>query len=131
MLFACKTKCDIRRPIKISLPPSRLIIRTNRISGVFMVIIAVMVMAFAPLDYVQAEDDLATVSRIMEQNSAHFKSFFSHEQSTAIRNIMGVARAVYLSPEVTTAGLLVGLEKGEGCCSDGTVKSGVILYLCP
>ncbi len=114
MLFANKTKCDPRRSIKRSLTCSRLINPIDRISGICIVAIAFMVLALAPLKSVQAEDDLSTVSSMMEQNSAHFESFFSHKQSTAIRNIMGVARAVYLSPEVTTAGFLVGLEKGKG-----------------
>ena len=61
-----------------------------------------------------AEDDLQTAINMVEKNGAHLKSFFSHSQAEAIRNIIGAARAVYFAPEVTAAGLLVGLEKGKG-----------------
>jgi SH3 domain-containing YSC84-like protein 1 len=114
MSFFVKSKRRLQRSIKKFLVLKRRKQPGNTIPGVFMAIIACVVVTLAPLEKVQAAEDLATVSKILEQNSAHFKSFFSHEQSAAIRNIMGVARAVYLSPEVTTAGFLVGLEKGKG-----------------
>jgi lipid-binding SYLF domain-containing protein len=62
----------------------------------------------------QAEDNLQTVIEMMKKNSAHLKSFFSHKQAEAIRNVIGAARAVYFAPEVTKGGFLVGLEKGKG-----------------
>ncbi len=62
----------------------------------------------------KAEDNLQTAIKMMKKNAAHLKSFFSHKQAEAIRNIIGAARAVYFAPEVTKGGFLVGLEKGKG-----------------
>lgn len=62
----------------------------------------------------RAEDDLQTAIEMMKKNAAHLKSFFSHKQAEAIRNIIGASRAVYFAPEVTEGGLLVGLAKGQG-----------------
>jgi len=62
----------------------------------------------------KAEDNLQTTIEMMKKNAAHMKSFFSHKQAEAIRNIIGAARAVYFAPEVTEGGFLVGLAKGQG-----------------
>ena len=62
----------------------------------------------------KAEENLQTAIEMMKKNAAHLKSFFSHSQAEAIRNIIGAARAVYFAPEVTKGGFLVGLEKGKG-----------------
>jgi lipid-binding SYLF domain-containing protein len=77
-------------------------------------LIGCMIFSITMPDVCQAKDDLQTVIAMMEKNAAHLKKFFSHGQAEAIRNIVGAARAVYLAPKVTSGGVLVSMEKGNG-----------------
>ena len=86
----------------------------NLIRWMSIALISCMIFTVAMSQSVKAEDNLQTIIEMMKKNSAHLKSFFSHSQAEAIRNILGAARAVYFAPEVTKGGFLVGLEKGKG-----------------
>ena len=84
------------------------------IRWVSIVLISCMIFTVTMPQSSKAEDNMQTVIEMMKKNSAHLKSFFSHKQAEAIRNVIGAARAVYFAPEVTKGGFLVGLEKGNG-----------------
>jgi lipid-binding SYLF domain-containing protein len=84
------------------------------IRWVSIVLISFMIVMVTIPQSAQAEDNLQAAIEMMKKNSAHLKSFFSHKQAEAIRNVIGAARAVYFAPEVTEGGFLVGLEKGQG-----------------
>lgn len=61
-----------------------------------------------------ASESQQTVDEMVKKNQAHLKSFFSHSQSEAMRNLLGAARAIFVAPEVTSGGFLIGMQKGEG-----------------
>ncbi len=84
------------------------------IRWVSIALIGCLILAVTMPAATRAEENLQTVIEMMKKNAAHMKSFFSHRQAEAIRNIIGAARAVYFAPEVTEGGFLVGLAKGKG-----------------
>ena len=84
------------------------------IRWVSIVLVSCMIFTVTIPQSARAEDNLQTVKEMIEKNHAHLKSYFSHKQAEAIRNVIGTARAVYFAPEVTKEGFLVGLEKGKG-----------------
>ncbi len=88
--------------------------QTHLIRWMSIALISCMIISITMPEATRAEDDLQTAIEMMKKNAAHMKSFFSHKQAEAIRNIIGAARAVYFAPEVTEGGFLVGLEKGQG-----------------
>jgi lipid-binding SYLF domain-containing protein len=88
--------------------------RVHLIRWMSIALISCMIFTVTMPQSAKAEDNLQTAIEMMKKNAAHLKSFFSHKQAEAIRNIIGASRAVYFAPEVTEGGLLVGLAKGQG-----------------
>ncbi|MBM9513703.1 lipid-binding SYLF domain-containing protein [Desulfogranum marinum] len=61
-----------------------------------------------------AEEAQDKIDQMIQNNRAHLKSFFSLSQTESMRNLLGAARAIFVAPEVTSGGFLLGMQKGEG-----------------
>jgi lipid-binding SYLF domain-containing protein len=56
----------------------------------------------------------AVAARMVEHGAQHGESFLSHTQTTAIRNMLGGARGVFLAPDMTGEAAIVGVQRGTG-----------------
>ena len=59
-------------------------------------------------------EDKADYTALLAEATVHLKSFSSHDQSEAITNIVGAAKAVVIIPDEKSASLIVGYKTGIG-----------------
>ncbi len=62
-------------------------------------------------------DAIAKVQNEVEEiklSAEHLKSFLSHPQAEAVRNLLGAVRGVLIVPSSHKGGFLVGYERGTG-----------------
>jgi lipid-binding SYLF domain-containing protein len=51
---------------------------------------------------------------MVKQGTEHLKSFLSHKQAEAMRNLLGAVRGLMIVPSSHKGGFLVGYEQGNG-----------------
>jgi lipid-binding SYLF domain-containing protein len=89
--------------------PRRLLARTLAFTAV---VAAALLLASAPA--ARAQDSGAKAAALVEQARSSLAKFLSFKEWEALRNILGGAKAIYIAPDVTQVGLLVGGSSGEG-----------------
>ncbi len=59
-------------------------------------------------------NEQSVAAQMVAAGSEHAENFLHHSQTVGIRNMLGGARAVFMSPGVTGGAAIVGYETGTG-----------------
>jgi lipid-binding SYLF domain-containing protein len=75
---------------------------------------ALAVLAVLAPSNLQAEGLNEHQKEMVKHGTEHLKSFLSHPQAEALRNLLGAARGVLIVPSSHKGGFLIGYERGNG-----------------
>ena len=89
-------------------------IRTPIITGLMRWCGALAMFAVLAPGNLQAEGLNEHQKELVKHGTEHLKSFLSHPQAAAMRNLLGAVRAVLIVPSSHKGGFLVGYERGKG-----------------
>ena len=77
-----------------------------------------------------AGEEQSAAAEMVTVGQTHTESFLKMSQTEAIRNMMGAARAVFISPEITGGAAILGYEGGTGflVCRRGSDFSDPVFF---
>ena len=89
-------------------------IRAPIVTGLIRWFGALAVLAVLAPGVLRAEGLNEHQKEMVKQGTEHLKSFLSHSQAEALRNLLGAVRGVLIVPSSHKGGFLVGYERGNG-----------------